>query len=425
MRNRFKFLSIIVIALCLFGVHPASAQDANPPANNAWSEVVNPNGSINYDGMTDNGVVSQPADFMPSIPGVGSINAEYHAYTTSSGNQVLMPTTTTLFFMSMDKSSLMYTNPTMGTAGLSAASSNDGSSMVGTAFVGKAFGYMLGTTDASDFGGSQKTGNFFSDLISGKQNLWEFAPSGITNLLGSFYKQSLQDKNLYTYMILVPPGACGGSPAGCTPQQLALQPPVLPIEEADTLAPPVIGECPPPLVIPGKISFGGSKNAPEYPLVVGQDPGRRGVDLEFSASVAPTKYITYKKVLDVECVQQKKGNCKPQVVGFHCEQKVQMFDECIASANGSAHLTEESRAWILDELSIRYPGAYLHQPDFGFSSDDCSWSDTEERVPFADPGHWDLSVSGSTSGTPVSGPRGFGGQVDNFEVWLKEIAIIK
>jgi hypothetical protein len=423
MRNRFIFLLVLV----LLTFHPvfASASLSASAQDNAWSEVVDPNGSINYDGMTDNGVVSQPADFMPSIPGVGPINAEYHAYTTDSGNQVLMPTTTTLFFMAMDKNSALYTNPTMGTAGLSAVASNDGTAMVGTAFMGKAFGLMFGNTDTSQFGGSQRTDNFFGDLLSGQQNIWQMMPSGIGNLFSSFMGQSLQDGSLYTYMILFPPGACGSSPAGCTPQQLALQPPVLPTEEAGTPPPPVIGECPGPLVIPGKISFGGSKNAPEYPLVVGQDPGKRGVDLEFSASVAPTKYITYKKVLDIECVEQKKGGCKPQVVGFHCEQKTQMFDECIASAHGNAHLTEESRAWILDELSIRYPGAYLHHPDFGFSSSDCSWSDTETNVPFADPGHWDLSVSGSTSGTPVSGPRGFGGQVDNFEVWLKEIAIIK
>jgi hypothetical protein len=427
MKNKFRCLLLIVLLIGLPGVHSASAQDGT---GGAWGEVVNPNGSINYDGMTDNGVVTKSESFMPTIPGVGQVNAEYHSYTTQSGNQVLMPTTTTLFFMAMDKGSALYTNPTMGTSGLSAAGSNNGTSMVGTAFVGKAFGLLFGTTDTSQFGGSNATGNFFPDLISGQQNIWQLAPSGITNLLGSFYTVSVQDHSLYTYMIMMPGGtaACGSS--GCANTQVKDDDINDPIPTAPPTMEPTLdlGEmsCPGPKVIPGRISFDGFKTAPDYPLVVGQDPDKRGVDFEFSASVAPTKYITYKLVLEYSCDDDCEPGHPRMVVDFHCVSKVEFFEECIATASGTARLTQTSRDWILNELSIRYPEAYLHKPVFSFSSGGgCAWQDVDRGVQIADPGYWDVFVNGRTSGTPVSGPRDFGGKVDTFEDWLKEIAIIK
>lgn len=420
MKNNIRYLLLFILICTLLGVRSALAQDGT---GSAWSEVVSSDGSINYGGMSDNGVVSQPADFMPTIPGVGQVNAEYHVYTTSSGNQVLMPSASTLFFMAMDGQSALYSNASMGTNIATGATSNDGSKLTGIALVGNVAGWLAGSAQLQNGGAYDQ--NFFNSMLSGKADVWQMLPSGITNLLGSFATQSVQDANLYSYMILIPPGACGGSPAGCTPEQLALLTPPPSTEAPPTEDVTDIGDCPGPLVIPGKISFGGEKTGPNYPLVVGQDPDKRGVDFEFFASVAPTRYITYTKVADIECEENSSGGCRPRIVGYHCEQHVQVFEECIASATGSARLSDTSRAWILDELSIRYPEAYLHHPSFGFSSGDCSWSDTEERVPVADPGYWDVSVRGSTSGTPVSGPRGFGGQVDTFQAWLKEIAIIK
>jgi hypothetical protein len=423
MKNNFRILLITIWLLVIFAagasIHfNAQAQDGD---RGAWGEVVNNDGSINYDGMTDNGVVSQPADFMPTIPGVGQLNAEYHAYTTESGNQVLMPSATTLFFMATDSSSMLYSNPSMGTTpiGISGAESSQGSTFVGIAALGNLF------SDAFQTGGQYDT-SFFNSVISGDQDIWQVAPTGIGDLFFSFMDTSFQDFNLYTYMILVPPDACASSPAGCGMEDLVVETPPPPTEPP----PDDIGDdgCPAPAVIPGKITFDGSKTAPEYPLVVGQDPDKRGVDFTFSASVAPTKYITYRMVLEYSCdADTECGPGNPRVVtGFHCVQNVETFPECIASAGGTIRLTDASRKWILEELSIRYPEAYLHDPEMRVASGgECVWSEEVENVPVADPGYWDLFVRGRTSGTPVSGPRGFGGRKDTFEVWLKEIAIIK
>jgi hypothetical protein len=97
-------LSILIVALVILLPSlpsPAFAQGENPPVdpNSAWAEVVNPDGSINYDNLSDGGVVDQPADWMPNIPLVGSVPAEYHVYYTPSGNSIVMPTASTLFFI--------------------------------------------------------------------------------------------------------------------------------------------------------------------------------------------------------------------------------------------------------------------------------------------------------------------------------------
>lgn len=432
MQNNFRRLlfGILLLAVITSSAALSFNVSASPNAqDSAWGEVVNNDGSINYGGMTDNGVVTvQNESFMPTIPFTGGqkVEAEYHVYTTESGNQVLMPTATTLFFMATDSNSALYTNPSMGTTpiGISGAESGQGNTLVGIAALGNLF--------SSDIqSGSSYDSSFFNSVIGGEQDIWQVLPSGIGDLFFSFMDTSLQDGSLYTYMIMIPPGACGSSPAGCTPEQLTLLTPPPPTEPPPTEVPPI--DCPAPQVIPGKITFDGEKIAPNYPLVVGQDPDKRGVDFRFSASVAPTIYITYVRVADYECVDSpgaSDNGCGPgqrsELTGYHCEKHSQSFDECIESAQGSARLTQTSREWILNELSVRYPEAYLHQPAFSFgSSSDCSWSDVVEEVQIADPGYWDLFVRGSTSGTPVSGPRSFGGKVDTFEAWLKEIAIIK
>jgi hypothetical protein len=70
------------------------------------------------------------------------------------------------------------------------------------------------------------------------------------------------------------------------------------------------------------------------------------------------------------------------------------------------------------------PEAYLHHPDFSFSGGGCKFSASQDRVQVADPGNWNMRISGTTSGTPVSGPRSFSrGSV--FSAWLKEVVIVK
>ncbi len=73
----------------------ASVVTVNLPNDPALvSEAVNPDGSLNYANMTDLGVVSMDADWMPTVAGF-SVQATYHQYMTNEGNLVLIPTMAT------------------------------------------------------------------------------------------------------------------------------------------------------------------------------------------------------------------------------------------------------------------------------------------------------------------------------------------
>lgn len=428
MKNRNQLYSLFILFMIFLSSHipTAFAQGTNPPVdpNSAWGEVVNQDGSINYDNLTDGGVINQTADWMPNIPLIGSIPAEYHVYYTPSGNSVVMPTASTLFFMAANanESGFLSAASTLGTGGLSTVSSENGN-VVGIASLGALFGALMGNQNIG-LPTSTNSTDFFNQVISGQTDIWSLNPAGLMNFLTSLYSSSVNDGNLYSYMLLYTPGQCASVPGGCSAAQLdllnslTLTPPPLPT----TTAPPP-SPCPASSVRLGTISASASQVAPPYPLVVGQDPGKRGVDVAFSASVAPTIYTYYTE----EPVYEKCTNfpCGPKkIIGYTCEQHIVSYSECITSASASISLSQDSREWILNELSIRYPEAYLHHPNFSFNGGGCVFSVSEQNVQVADPGNWNVLLSGSTSGTPVSGPRGFSRQ-SAFQAWLKEVVIIK
>jgi hypothetical protein len=422
---RIVFFALLIVALV--GSATAFAQD---DGGGAWSEVVDENGNFTCTGCVDGGVITQVVPWMPTVLGQ-PVPAEFHVYTTPSGNQVLMPSATTLLFMASQPDSGFYGVPSLGTAGLSTASGDQ--AIVSTAALGNAIGALFETGVTFQSGGVTMTpGEFFTAVLEGKTDIWSLDPASAANLLWTLTSSTgWEDGNLYTYMLMYSPDGCMNSPVGCTPEQLALlaalpTPPPPPTDEPPPPPPP---QCPAPVVIPGEITFNGSKVAPEYPLVVGQDPDKRGVDIMFSASVAPTIYKTYvpKPVEECEVSTARVGGTrKCHIVAWECIENVQTFPECIDHVNASLSLAQSSIDWITDELAIRYPGAHVYDAKMGAgSSHDCSVSETTEGVQIRDPGQWTLRVSGGTTGTPVSEPRSFGSIFETFGVWLKEIAIIK
>jgi hypothetical protein len=432
MKKNIILLLSILILVTLLPARQVFAQDS------AWSEVVDSNGNIQYDRMTDQGVVTQNADWMPSItlPVVGTVSvpAEYHSYVTESGNTVLMPTATTLFFMASNASESGYlaAASTMGTGGPSVGLD----AATGIAGIGAVFGAMLNNAGGAEmmsainqagFNGPTAAQDFFQSVASGQTNIWSVNPSGLFNFLGSLSNQSVTDGNLYTYMLLYAPGQCGSTPAGCSAAQLALTATAVPTPLPPTATPPPPTKCPGSSVKLGAISASASKLDPPYPLVVGQDPGKRGVDVAFSASVAPTIYTYYTPVpiYEERCkIVLGVQKCSNVVTGYSCQVHTKSYPECIASAASSMSLSKDSRDWILNELSIRYPEAYLHHPNFSFSGGGCKYSASKNHVQVADPGNWNMKISGNTSGTPVSGPRSFS-RSSVFSAWLKEVVIIK
>ena len=426
MRKNIILLALVIIAL--FPARQAFAQDS------AWGEVVDSNGNILYGQMTDQGVVTQAANWMPSItlPVVGTVSvpAEYHSYVTGSGNTVLMPTASTLFFMAANASESGFSAAasTMGTSGLSTVSSDNGN-VVGFASLGAFFGALVGNQSIG-LPTNTSTTDFFNQVVAGQENIWNLNPTGLMNFLQSLSTPSLSDGNLYTYMLLYTPGQCGSTPAGCSAAQTDLLTSLLPTPLPSTAvptAPPSKPICPSPSVKPGAISASASQVAPPYPLVVGQDPDRRGVDVSFTASVAPTihTYYTTVPIYEKQCkIVLGVEKCSKVIIGYSCKVDTISYPECIASASSSMSLSKESREWILNELSIRYPEAYLHHPNFSFSGGGCKYSASQDHVQVADPGNWSVNISGTTSGTPVSGARSFS-RSSVFSAWLKEVVIVK
>jgi hypothetical protein len=423
-----RTLIFLALFLLLASPAPVMAQGTTPP-DSAWGEVVDENGNILYDNLTDLGVVQEPADWMPDVPGFGPMLAEYHAYQTPSGNFVLMPTASTLFFMAL--------NPDASSLGSASVLGNGiGALEMLTA------GYL--TPDRLGELGYTNSGDFFQAVINGQTNIWTaFGDDTITFLL-DLLNRSIIDQSLYTMLLLYTPGQCAQLPGGC-PDGASLPP--------GTGTPPPTSNCSAPTVAKGRILVSAGKTAPNYPLVVGQDEERRGADAWWEVRVEPTIYTwwTEEPVYETYCAGWHTGDpardckttpsmwyndgvTKTRQNGYTCESHTQVYPEALRWATPSARLSETSRGWILNTLSINYPGAYLHRPDFSWAGNPGAgslqgntyvWPFSQTRIQFADPGYFTLAVAGSTTGTPVSDPRGFnlgGGQLD---VWLRETTIIR
>ena len=408
-------LTIFLLASFAF---PVAADDGD---GSLWGEVLNADGTIRYDNLTDQGVQTESADWMPSIDlGFTSVDmqAEYHVYETPSGNIVQLPTAATLFFMALNPQE-------SGLTEVSASAGGWGSALLTAPGIVSA---MLNGADI-DFSGSQyvNADQYADALISGETNIWSLGVGDIWHLTQSLLDSSTSDHNLYTMLLLYTPDNI--------PEEIAELLPEEPTDDDDDDEPPLPPRCPAPSVAVGAITRNGTLLSPNYPLVVGQDPDKRGVDISFNVSVAPTIYTYFEEVPIYEsgwC-----GNCNGSstggtpchrcrvLTGWECQTRTQIFPETIPVAYGAVNLTNESRDWIEDTLSIRYPGAYVHHGSFSFpsSSGGSSWSFVQEHIQVQDPGEWNITIGGRTSGTPVSPVRNFGGAVNSFDVYLKETAI--
>jgi hypothetical protein len=426
--------TLIFLALFLLLAFPAPvrAQGETPPQvdpNSMWGEVVDQSGNIRYDNLTDLGTVQESADWMPSIPGIGSIPASYHEYQTPSGNIVVLPTASTLFFMALNpqESGLAQSDSQLGMgAGMALEVPGLIKGML-QGYIDPAAITSLGYTNPDDF---------FTDVVNGRQNLWSLGGWDMMRFLRDLAKSSLSDNSVFTMLLLYTPGNCAHIPGGC-PQNTNLPTPSLP------------PSCSTPIVQSGAITVTARKLAPLNPIVVGQDTERRGADVTWEVRVEPTSY-TYGvqvPVMGIVCASwngQGSSNCQTSdhkagileqiVVRYDCVQHTQIFPETLNWVTVSASLSQASRDWILNILSIHYPEAYLHHPSFSYPGNPSAgslqgntyvWTLTQNHVQIADPGYFNLVVAGSTTGTPVSSPRGFSRTGGQFGVYIKQIAIIQ
>ena len=108
-----------------------------------------------------------------------------------------------------------------------------------------------------------------------------------------------------------------------------------------------------------------------------------------------------------------------EVVGYECRQHVDRYEEKITKLTAQASLDSASRVWITTGLAGKWYGATLKHPDFNLvpgiakyqasCSGTCSASAFIQKIPFADPGTYNLTLNIQTAGTPLTRPRSLQG----------------
>lgn len=209
-------------------------------------------------------------------------------------------------------------------------------------------------------------------------------------------------------------------------------------------------------VEPGEIIATAEKTAPEYPVVISQDPDSTGVGLIWEVQISPTivRYEHWGKlgkvhacvsdtdpddILEMECTLKNNGHfdcreveacpegySKTHTQLWGCMVDHKEYREGIEMIKPGANLTAQSRDWILGPLAVAFPGTYLKHPNWEFSPDyqcqwlgnTCLWVHEEAAVGIEDPGWYDLVLTGMTTGTPISPPRSFTFIAGNFGVYL-------
>src|SRR5271157_1130001 len=478
----FKVFVLVLFATSVTAL-PAAADGGNggtinlPNDPSLVQQVVNSDGSLNLASLTDLGVVTQEASWMPHPLSI-DIQATYHEYATKSGALVLVPTLETDIMGRLTGGMLAngapqgYYNPggaltvnvTTTQYGVDYSQGIDVNASVqipGGAWQGN----PSGGSGAVPYNGAESQGSSglttvtipstlagadiqadalasYNDLLA--PSVWGQVISGI-HTTWDLLTLSVLDEKLYgpstTILIYTD---CTHAPVDCTSEYMAARALVVPPPSVITEPP----SCMPPFTTSGPIAISGGpgagsggKLAPPYPVVVGQDPQRRGVDVQAQVVIPPVIYHYFEAVRREEllCVggdpspynsgcpelagrysngwsASLVGNDRYHVVDhvwFDCLEHTRTYPDYLAEARIALSLTEESRQWILTSLVQAYPGAHLKHPDFGFdfpgpgslSGESVVWSTVVRSIPIEDPGNWVVTVSALTTGTAVSAPR--------------------
>ncbi len=421
---RAKLISLFIAILVAFSlVIPVQAQNSpdgdNPPPNTtSWGEFFQSDGTLKP-GVIDGGEVSQPADWMPNLGPWGiTMNATYHVYTAPDGSTMMTPTASTLLFMAINPegSGLINDNGEVG---------------LGSGFAIQGLGNLVGgnTTPQELISGivqalsgngiTQVDADKFADAIINDQgNVWAFLdPRGDTwNIFQQLLTTSLTDQNIYLLAMLY--NTCSDSPYGCPPELCQANPEACGFSPVPTPAvtqtPPP--SCPGPSVTQAQPSLSIAGLDPAYPLVVGQDKDKRGADVRASVSIPPVIYTWYEPIFETEnvCRDGSDGTpvCKKEKTFKGCETHREVLPEQITNSRATATLSDASRNWIVNDLGSQWYGAYVHSASFDLKrygspstgcSGTCSFTLLAARVPFADPGVFNLLVSVNTAGTFFNG----------------------
>ena len=417
---RLKHVGLAWAVLTFFAMIlpiPVFAEDAD------WSEILNPDGTIAFENLTYLDTVTiEDADWMTlDILGfeVPMGDATFVRYVTPSGQIVVIPDALTLVM---------------------AAANPEASGMVGAEVLENGLAMALQTLftdcDCLQIPGDRyrSPAEFFQAVINGEENLWTVLD--VTAFL-NFWVNGVWQLDMDVLALglwLYPPGVdCNAIPGGC--------PDLASITGGSGGGSGGFGggECPAAYTTTGPIQIlpqgQGGKIAPPYPLVVGQDPQKRGVDVGALIRIPPVVFVWYEEVWHEEEYCDLEGytleDCPPDhikvEVWLECIEHRKVYPDYVASVNFSLSLDPASQAWIATELAKAYPGAQVKRPHFAFTlpgpgtlgeDDFVTLKAVQYRIPIADPGTWNVTVTVMTTGTPVSAPRMLSQSLGSFEVYL-------
>lgn len=463
-RNTLSIVLALIFVSAL--VIPVFAQEGTTTNGPDFSNFIDPDTGDMLPGVIDAGevTINNPA-WMNTESGSVYNEASYHQYIAPNGDTILAPSASTL--------NSMLKNP--DESGFSASSGSYQST------VGLITSWISLYHDAAeltkytnqpqyDTNGNLSVGDGYdissdTGLDKVREYLYEnlqktfldsgFYSAGSTGLTTSFwaaFRQAMnqawtggQDGMMAGTYLYYTPANCSNSPVGC--QAVCQINPAACAAAANSLIPTPVPytapSCPASTIVPGAPSLSITKTGPSNPLVVGQDPDRRGADVSFSVAVPPTVYTYYIPIPIYENVQicmanedgsaVAGGNCKAgssttnngktynirQLMRVDCEKHVEVYAEPIGTVNASASLNSESINWINNELSSYYYGAHtIHTsfsliPGLGSANVFCDGGKTcyangaATNIPFADPGTFTLNLFAATAGTPVTTGRSF------------------
>ena len=399
-------LCLVMLVTLVFS-EPALADGIGIDPGEVWL----PDGTVQWENLTYLGVTSVDINGIPLIG-----EAVYERYQTPSGDLLLIPSPLTL--------TAMYAFPE------EFAELQGGYGWANVAGVG--YGSLLSSLleDAIDIPGMSELlsyaneyedeRSFFRDLLSFQGPAWTFSYFTTIQMIEHMIGQAFSEGYLLWgwAMLLYDSSTCEVLPGGC---------PV--VDE-----PPEVYECADPTIEQGPPVLTVARTAPPYPLVIGQDPERRGADVQASVSIPPVIFTWYElvPVYESRCREAhagEQGQCKTSPektylngvwetvhVRDDCRQHVEVYPEPVTDVVVWARLTTASTEWIQDTLAQRYYGAHTKRPQLslvpqlgpwsrGCSGGTCTASAFIAGVPFEDPGTFELLLRVETGGTPVTRPR--------------------
>ena len=178
------------------------------------------------------------------------------------------------------------------------------------------------------------------------------------------------------------------------------------------------------------------KTGPNNPVVINQDPTKRGVDISVNVVVPPV--IVGYNATYVERINERLDPSNPAKTIWdrlieECRRYTITIPDRVANVNVALDLSAESVTWITTDLALRYPGLRVYQGHWDVFPGLCAGGTYDDfrafgcfakSIPLKDPGYYILTINGLTTGTVVTAPRPIA-YSDRFGVSALMVALIK